>query len=79
MVGDRDRTYNALGFRAGNAAMDEIAVALEVLYNVRTGLRLEMLPWLSDMVSQITGISANLIPSVPMGYAGPPFGMFVER
>jgi len=47
---------NGLGYRAGNAALDEVALALEVLYGVDTGLRLEMLPWLSKLVEEITGI-----------------------
>ncbi len=47
---------NGLGYRAGNAPLDEVALALEVLYGVDTGLRLEMLPWLSRLVEEITGI-----------------------
>jgi 2-isopropylmalate synthase len=53
-------SVNAVGYRAGNAAMDEVALALETLYGVRTGLRLELLPWVSQLVSEITGI--------PIGY-----------
>lgn len=53
-------SVNAVGYRAGNAAVDEVALALEVLYNVRTGLRLELLPWVSQTVAEITGI--------PIGY-----------
>jgi len=40
---------NGLGYRAGNAPLDEVAMALEVLYGVDTGLRLEMLPWLGRL------------------------------
>ena len=47
---------NGLGYRAGNAALDEVALALEVLYGVDTGLRLDMLPWLSHLVAEITRI-----------------------
>jgi isopropylmalate/homocitrate/citramalate synthase len=47
---------NGLGYRAGNAALDEVAMALEVLYGVDTGIRLEMLPWLAKIVEEITGI-----------------------
>ena len=53
-------SVNAVGYRAGNAAVDEVALALEALYGVRTGLRLELLPWIAQMVSEITGI--------PIGY-----------
>lgn len=53
-------SINAVGYRAGNAALDEVALALEALYGVETGLRLEMLPWVSQLVSEITRI--------PIGY-----------
>jgi isopropylmalate/homocitrate/citramalate synthase len=47
---------NGVGYRAGNAPLDEVAMALEALYGVETGLRLELLPWLSSLVEEITGI-----------------------
>jgi isopropylmalate/homocitrate/citramalate synthase len=47
---------NGLGYRAGNAPLDEVAMALEVFYGVDTGIRLELLPWLSKLVEEITGI-----------------------
>ncbi len=50
---------NGLGYRAGNAALDEVALALEILYGVRTGVRLEMLPWLSHVVEEITRIPVD--------------------
>jgi isopropylmalate/homocitrate/citramalate synthase len=50
---------NGLGYRAGNAPLDEVAMALEVLYGVDTGLRVEMLPWLSHVVEEITGIPVD--------------------
>jgi isopropylmalate/homocitrate/citramalate synthase len=46
---------NAVGYRAGNAALEEVVMALEVLYGVRTGLRLDLLPELSRLVEEITG------------------------
>jgi isopropylmalate/homocitrate/citramalate synthase len=57
---------NAVGYRAGNAALEEIALALEVLYGQRTGLRLDLLPELSRMVEGITGL--------PNGYFKPIVG-----
>ncbi len=45
---------NGLGYRAGNAALDEVAMALKILYGVDTGVRAEMLPWLSNLVEEIT-------------------------
>ena len=49
-------SVNGVGYRAGNAALDEVAMALEVLYGVDTGLRLDLLPELSRLVEEITGI-----------------------
>lgn len=57
---------NAVGYRAGNAALDEVAMALEVLYGVDTGLRLDLLPELSRLVEEITGL--------PNGYFKPIVG-----
>jgi isopropylmalate/homocitrate/citramalate synthase len=57
---------NAVGYRAGNAALEEVAMALEVLYGVKTGLRLDLLPELSRLVEEITGL--------PNGYFKPVVG-----
>jgi isopropylmalate/homocitrate/citramalate synthase len=46
---------NGLGYRAGNSALDEVAVSLQALYGVETGIALERLPWLSALVERITG------------------------
>lgn len=53
-------SINAVGYRAGNAALDEVAMALEALYGVRTGIKLELLTYVSELVAEITGI--------PIGY-----------
>jgi isopropylmalate/homocitrate/citramalate synthase len=42
-------TINGMGERAGNANLGEIALALEALYGVRTGLRLDHLRGLSEL------------------------------
>jgi isopropylmalate/homocitrate/citramalate synthase len=47
---------NGLGERAGNASLEEVAVALESLYGVRTGLRLEGLYALSRRVEEVSGV-----------------------
>ncbi len=47
---------NGVGYRAGNAPLEEVALALEILYGAESGVRQEMLPWLSRMVEDITGI-----------------------
>jgi isopropylmalate/homocitrate/citramalate synthase len=59
-------SVNGLGFRAGNAPLDEVVMALEVLYGVKTGVRLEDLPGLSRLVADITGL--------PVGYFKPVTG-----
>ena len=53
-------TINGIGERAGNASLEELAVALHVRqnhYGVTTNLRLEMLYPTSRMLSEVTGIS----------------------
>ena len=42
-------TINGMGERAGNANLGEIALALEALYGVRTGLKLDRLRALSEL------------------------------
>jgi len=49
-------TINGLGERAGNAALEEIVVALKLLYNVETSVKLELLYETSMFVSRLTGI-----------------------
>jgi D-citramalate synthase len=49
-------TVNGIGERAGNASLEEVAVALNLLYNVETSVRLERLTSVSRMVSHITGM-----------------------
>jgi len=47
---------NGLGERSGNAAFEEVAVALESLYGVRTGLDTRRLYELSRLVEEISGV-----------------------
>jgi isopropylmalate/homocitrate/citramalate synthase len=51
-----DSTVNGFGDKGGFAATEEVAVALEFLYNVRTTVKLEHLKALSDVVAKLTGI-----------------------
>lgn len=51
-----DLVINGLGDRAGNAALEEVVVALTVLYGIGTGLRLEKLYDVSKCVQEITGV-----------------------
>ena len=50
-----DVSVLGLGERAGNAPSEEVAVALEGLYGVDTGVRLEKLQSLAQTVSRISG------------------------
>lgn len=47
---------NGLGERTGNAAMEELILGLDLLYGYDTGYRLELLPELADLVSQVSNI-----------------------
>lgn len=47
-------TMNGLGERAGNASLEEIAVALKVNYNVKLSIKTELLYETSRLVSRIT-------------------------
>jgi isopropylmalate/homocitrate/citramalate synthase len=49
-------TVNGLGERAGNASLEEVAVALEVLYGLDTGLDLSVLSELSSLVARLSGV-----------------------
>ncbi|MFZ1413024.1 MAG: homocitrate synthase [Defluviicoccus sp.] len=48
-------TVNGLGERAGNAALEEIVVALPQLYERETGVRLAALPAVSALVARASG------------------------
>jgi homocitrate synthase NifV len=48
-------TVNGLGERAGNAPLEEITVALELLYGVVTGVKTDHLTALSDLVAKASG------------------------
>ena len=51
-----DVVTNGLGDRGGNAALEEVVLALEVLHGVRTGIRLEKMTALSQLVENLSGI-----------------------
>src|SRR5690625_1291973 len=55
-------TINGIGERAGNAALEEIAVALKIrsdYYSFETGLNLKETKRTSDLVSKLTGMSVQ--------------------
>lgn len=49
-------TVNGIGERSGNAALEEVAVQLEHLYGIHTGIRTENLYQVSRLVSRLTNI-----------------------
>jgi D-citramalate synthase len=49
-------TVNGIGERAGNASLEEIAVALRLLYDVKTNIRTEKLYGVSRIVAHLTGM-----------------------
>jgi len=52
-------TVNGLGERAGNAALEEVAVSLKLLYGVETSIKTDRLYDTSLLVSRLTGISVQ--------------------
>jgi isopropylmalate/homocitrate/citramalate synthase len=48
-------TINGMGERAGNANLAEVALALEALYGVPTGLRFDRVREVSELVRRISG------------------------
>jgi isopropylmalate/homocitrate/citramalate synthase len=59
-------SVNGIGYRAGNASMESVIMALEVLYGVDTGVHLDRLPELCRLVEEISGL--------PNGYFKPIVG-----
>lgn len=51
-----DVAVNGLGGRSGNAPLEEVALALENLLKVRTGLRLDLLRRLAQLGEAMTGL-----------------------
>ncbi len=59
-----DTTVNGFGDKGGFAAAEEVALALELLYGVRTKIKLHRLKTLSDLVVKLTGIPREPIKAV---------------
>ncbi|EHP84692.1 homocitrate synthase family protein [Methanotorris formicicus] len=49
-------TVNGIGERAGNASLEELIMALTVLYDVKLNLNIEVLTELSKMIEEYSGI-----------------------
>ena len=50
---------NGLGERAGNAALEEVVMALEMIYKYKTGVNTRLLYSTSRMVASLTGITVQ--------------------
>jgi len=49
-------TINGLGERAGNAALEEVVMALHLIHGVKTGINTKLIYGTSQLVSRLTGI-----------------------
>lgn len=52
-------TVNGIGERAGNAALEEVAVALKLLYGIDIPIKLNLLYETSMLVSKLTGVQVQ--------------------
>jgi 2-isopropylmalate synthase len=52
-------TINGLGERAGNASLEEVVMALHMIYKLKTGVNSRLLYSTSRMVATLTGISVQ--------------------
>jgi len=52
-------TMNGLGERGGNAALEEVALALSYLHDIKTGIKLKKLYQTSRLVERLTGIPVS--------------------
>lgn len=50
-------TINGLGERAGNASCEELVMAIESLYNIKTGIKTELFYEISQLVERISGVT----------------------
>ncbi len=56
-----DVVVNGLGDRGGNAPFEEVVLALEVLYGIKTGIKLGKITGLSRFVEETTGMRKALV------------------
>lgn len=54
-----DTSVNGFGERAGNASLDEVVVALELFYGIDTGIEMEALKEVSELMAELTGIPVS--------------------
>ncbi|WEK51602.1 MAG: hypothetical protein P0Y66_06335 [Candidatus Kaistia colombiensis] len=49
-----DVALNGMSYRSGFAALEEVVLALDVLYGIDTGIRLDRLQWAADKLARVT-------------------------
>ena len=54
-----DVSLNGVSYRSGFAALEEVALALDVLYGLDTGIRLDRLQWASERLAKIMGFDVH--------------------
>jgi 2-isopropylmalate synthase len=59
-----DVAVNGVSYRAGFAALEEVVLGLEVLYGVKTGIRLDSLVGLSELVATVSGMPVHPLKAV---------------
>lgn len=57
-------TVNSLGERAGNAGLEQVVLGCEVLYGIKTGIKLQNIYKTSKLVERLSGI--RLMPNFPI-------------
>lgn len=50
-----DVALNGVSYRSGFAALEEVVLALDVLYGVDTGIRLDRIQWAADRLAEVMG------------------------
>ncbi len=58
-AGEVHVTMNGLGERAGNAALEEVVMALQAFYGISTSVNTRKLAFVSRLVSQLTGVQVQ--------------------
>jgi len=58
-VNEPDVTWNGYGDQAGNACLGEVVCNLEALYGVQTGVKLDKLTEVSEMVEKMCGVETQ--------------------
>ncbi|MBI4394162.1 MAG: homoaconitate hydratase [Euryarchaeota archaeon] len=60
-------TFGGLGERAGNTSFEEVVMALELLYDFRTGVKLDRIQATAELVEELSGVPLGITKPV-VGY-----------